>query len=58
MAEFTHAIRSRSQNFARRLAEYAAKILRNFVKFYLDASRITAARDKICSSLDKIARDN
>lgn len=23
------------------------KILRNFVKFYLDASRITAARDRI-----------
>ncbi len=34
------------------------KILRDFVKFYLDASRITAATDKICSSLDKIARDN
>ncbi len=34
------------------------KILRNFVKFYLDAGKIAAATDKICSSLDKIARDN
>ncbi|WP_298977297.1 hypothetical protein [uncultured Campylobacter sp.] len=28
------------------------------MKFYLDADKIAAARDKICSSLDKIARDN
>ena len=34
------------------------KILRNFVKFYLDADKIAVAMDKICSSLDKIARDN
>ena len=47
MAEFTHAIRSRSQNFARRFAEYKAKILQNFVKFYLDAYKIAAARDRI-----------
>jgi hypothetical protein len=57
-AEFAHAIWLRPQNFARRFAEYIAKILRNFVKFYLDADKIAAARDKICSSLDKIVRDN
>lgn len=34
------------------------KILRNFVKFYLDAGKIAAATDKICSSLDKTARNN
>ena len=34
------------------------KILRNFAKFYLDADKIAVAMDKICSSLDKIARDN
>ena len=34
------------------------KILRNFVKFYLDAGKIATARDKICSSSDKTARDN
>ena len=34
------------------------RILRNFVKFYLDAGKIAAVRDKICSSLDKIVRDN
>jgi len=28
------------------------------VKFYLDAGKIAAATDKICSSLDKTARDN
>ena len=28
------------------------------MKFYLDADKITVARDKICSGLDKIARDN
>ena len=28
------------------------------MKFYLDADKIAAARDKICSSLDKIVRDN
>jgi len=28
------------------------------VKFYLDAGKIAAATDKICSSLDKIVRDN
>ncbi len=34
------------------------KILRNFMKFYLDAGKIAAATYKICSSLDKTARDN
>lgn len=28
------------------------------MKFYLDAGKIAVAMDKICSSLDKIARDN
>ena len=28
------------------------------MKFYLDAGNIAAATDKICSSLDKTARDN
>nr|WP_315047047.1 hypothetical protein [uncultured Campylobacter sp.] len=28
------------------------------MKFYLDADKIAAATDKICSSLDKTARDN
>ena len=28
------------------------------MKFYLDADKIAVAMDKICSSLDKIARDN
>ena len=53
-----HEIRSHLEKFACRFAEYAAKILRNFVKFYLDAGKIAAATDKICSSLDKTARDN
>ena len=34
------------------------KILQNFVKFCMDAGKIAAATDKICSSLDKTARDN
>jgi hypothetical protein len=34
------------------------KILRNFVKFYLDVDKIAVAMDKICSSLDKIARQS
>nr|WP_315055441.1 hypothetical protein [uncultured Campylobacter sp.] len=28
------------------------------MKFYLDADKIAAATDKICSSSDKTARDN
>ena len=57
-AEFTHIIRSRPQNSPIGLQNTQRKILRNFVKFYLDVDKIAAAMDKICSSLDKIARDN
>ena len=58
MAKFTHTIRSRPQNFARRFAEYIAKILQNFLKLYMNSDKIAAATDKICSSLDKTVRDN
>mgnify|MGYP001640853745 CR=1 FL=1 len=34
------------------------KILQNFLKLHMNSGKIAVARDKICSSLDKIARDN
>ena len=34
------------------------KILQNFLKLHMNSGKIAAARDKICSSLDKIVRDN
>ena len=34
------------------------KILQNFLKLDMNSGKIAAARDKICSSLDKIVRDN